>query len=102
MSILTRGASYDCMNSVPDAQQSPVPHSCDFFLSQGWETTISRFHADSLTRYAGRPVPFARSQARHKYQLATLRNGAHFFPLFNSTSALGKSAAASARVFGTL
>jgi hypothetical protein len=44
---------------------------------------------------------FAKSHARHRYQLATLLYGAHFFARFNITSGLGRSAASIARVFGT-
>src|ERR1700728_2771347 len=47
------------------------------------------------------PLSFARSHARHKYQLATERNGAHLRPRRNSTSGLGKSAASTGLVFGS-
>src|SRR3954454_2161376 len=43
----------------------------------------------------------ARSQARHRYQLATERNGLHFWPRLNSTSGLGRSVTAIGRVLGT-
>jgi hypothetical protein len=57
-------------------------------------------HHFKLDRPVG-AVLFARSQARHRYQLATERNGAQRRPLLSSTSGLGKSSAARGRVFGT-
>jgi hypothetical protein len=57
------------------------------------------FHHFKLDLPVG-AVFFAKSQARHRYQLATERNGAQRFPLLSNTSGLGKSAASSARVLG--
>ena len=45
-------------------------------------------------------MALARSQARHRYQLATERNGAQRFPLLRSTSGLGRSSAAKGAGFG--
>ena len=58
----------------------------------------------SIYECGERPVGaafLARSQARHRYQLATERNGAQRFPLLKSTSGLGRSAASSGRDLGT-
>ena len=43
----------------------------------------------------------ARSHARHRYQLATDRNGFHRCPRLKTTSALGRSSAAIGHDFGT-
>jgi hypothetical protein len=90
------------MKRLPEAINHPFPHDCSAhsifcpFLHAEIAPQISHVRAD-------RPlggVAFARSHARHRYQLATDRNGDHFFPRLNNTSALGKSAAAKARVLG--
>ncbi len=54
----------------------------------------------ALERPAGCSL-LARSQARHRYQLATERNGAQRWPRRKTTSGLGRSAASSGRDLGT-
>src|ERR1700744_2551523 len=58
-------------------------------------------HASSCAARPAGAVLLARSQARHRYQLATDPNGFQRNPRLNTTSGFGKSAASSARVFGT-
>ena len=58
------------VNAVPDAPQSSVPHPCEFFLSQGWESTNLN------------PNPFMRSDAqRNRKPALSLSKGTGFLQL---------------------